>query len=121
MLCAALDFEPPPLLDAAKALAPHLHRRACRAEIQRLLNQLVRAEIDPLPLALAVAWLSIAGTGSALPRWAARRFPEALRHVRALREIELRARGLHVVPGDQQRGRPPAALVQGLRGVPTRT
>ena len=50
------------------------------------LDSLRRADTHPWPLAFALAWLPVAGTGSVTPPWVLHKFPETLDLLKTLRD-----------------------------------
>ncbi|MCB9534033.1 MAG: RecQ family ATP-dependent DNA helicase, partial [Myxococcales bacterium] len=74
-----------PIRQAAIALEPELRDRTCRAVLRPHLRGIALGETDPLAMAFAACWLSVAGTGSVLPPWVARQYPHARSLVESLR------------------------------------
>ena len=82
---ATLRHAPRPIAaEARTAIHQRLADAACRAQSQRLLDQL---ELQGWPLAYALAWLSVAGANSVMPPWVRHQFPDAGRLVRQLRDL----------------------------------
>ncbi|MCC6473800.1 MAG: RecQ family ATP-dependent DNA helicase, partial [Burkholderiales bacterium] len=74
--------------EARAALARCLAGRGCRAREREILAAVddADANLQPWPLAYALAWLSVCGGSSVMPPWVRYQFPEAGRLVRRLRD-----------------------------------
>jgi ATP-dependent DNA helicase RecQ len=88
-IAAALGAMTIPLLagdDLVEVLGWLVQDQVCAPALQRLLDQMHDGQMQPVPLAYAAAWLTVAGAHSVLPPWVRHRFPEVAPTLHQLRE-----------------------------------
>ena len=88
-LAAALGAMGVPLLtgdDLVEVLAWLVQDKVCGQALQRLGDQVSDGQTNPVALAYAMAWLTVAGGNSVLPPWVRHRFPEVAPILHQLRE-----------------------------------
>ena len=83
--CAWLGMDPPTLRPALREVAMASRDASCVSALTTACEEVHRGARAPLPLAYALLWVSVAGTGSVLPRWVREQYPDASATVRALR------------------------------------